>query len=323
MTRYSENNCCRVSVAICTFNGASRIESVLAALACQTLDAGDWEVLVVDNASTDGTAAVAIRSIREHLGGRGRVVHEERPGLSFARARAAQESQGEILCFLDDDNIPAPNWVEMAVQAFAARPRAGVVGGKVLARWETKPTPLAEAVAPFALAICDIGNDAVPLYGIGGGIVGAGLCVRRSVLREIFHATMTASQVTDRIGSNLISGGDLAISILARQAGWEIWYDPALVIEHCLPASRMEKSYLLRLYEGIGRGQAATRSLYDWKADSPLRRLLGLKDYVRWLRGKRLESSSRFRAKHGDLAGDLHELNQAMTLGRAMEALGK
>jgi hypothetical protein len=140
-------------------------------------------------------------------------------------------------------------------------------------------------------------------------------------LQEIFHVTNTASLVTDRTGSNLISGGDLAISVAARQMGWECWYDPAMQIEHVLPAGRMEKKYLVRLYEGIGRGQSATRKCYDWKARTPLAWLIGLKDFCRWQLGQWRGPSPELRHQHPEIAADLHDLHQQMTLGRACQAL--
>ena len=150
----------KATVAICTYNGASRVAAVLVALARQTLSPDDWELLVIDNASNDGTTEIAQRLIADLLGGRGRVVREPQPGLSFARARAAKEARGEILCFLDDDNIPNPEFVANTVQAFLAHPRAGALGGKVLPVWETPPSALAQAVQDFALAICDRGEEA-------------------------------------------------------------------------------------------------------------------------------------------------------------------
>jgi len=310
-----------ISACICTYNGASRIGHVLTALARQTASADTWELLVIDNASSDGTGEVASWTLTERLGGRGRVVRETQPGLSFARARAAREARGEVVCFLDDDNIPAPDFIAAVGQAFAERPQAAVIGGKVLPRWETKPTPLAEAVAPFALALCDQGETPKRIEGIGGGIVGAGLCVRRSLLCEIFAAYTLASTVTDRKGASLGSGGDLAISILARQSGWECWYVPTLQIEHVLPAGRMEKEYLLRLYEGIGRGQAAVRPLYDWKACTPLAWLIAAKDFSRWLLGPFRGTTAKLRQQDPDIVTDLQDLNQSMILGRARQAV--
>jgi glycosyltransferase involved in cell wall biosynthesis len=316
-----ETSIVSATVAICTYNGSQRISLVLEALARQDFPHEDWEVLVIDNASTDVTGEVADRFIKENLGGCGRVVREEQPGLSFARARAVQEARGEIICFLDDDNIPAPYFVAAARQAFAERPQTGVIGGRVLPRWETKPTPLAEAVAPFALAICDLGGRAQRVDAVGGGIVGAGLCVRTELLQIIYKYGETAARVSGRQGKNLMSGEDLVISVVARQLGWECWYVPALQIEHILPASRMKKDYLLRLYDGMGRGQAAVRRLYDWKARSPLAWLIGFKDYCRWRLGQWRGPSSELRHRHPTIAGDMHDLHQSMTLGRACQAL--
>ena len=75
------------SVIICTYNGAARIAMVIEALALQTQASETWELLVIDNASTDDTGAVTERSLQEKLAGHGRVVREERPGLSFAAAQ--------------------------------------------------------------------------------------------------------------------------------------------------------------------------------------------------------------------------------------------
>lgn len=303
------------TVAICTYNGGARIGEVIRALAVQSLPVAEWELVVVDNASKDDTHEVVSGLLGEWLPENGRVVLETKAGLSFARARAAEEARGAVLLFLDDDTVAAADWVERAVRAFAERPGAGVIGGKVTPRWEVTPTPLAEAVAPFALAICDRGDEPLLVAEAGGGIVGAGMCVRTELLREIYGDPGTPAQVTGRTGSNLMSGEDLAISAVAREKGWECWYEPSMVIEHMLPAARMEKGYLLRLYEGIGRGQAAVRKLYDWKARTPLSWLIGLKDLARWVAGRLRGGAG------GGLEEDLHELRQRQTLGRGLQAM--
>jgi glycosyltransferase involved in cell wall biosynthesis len=308
------------TVAICTYNGAARVPAVIDALAAQTAPAEAWELIVVDNASTDGTGTVADGRIREKLRSQGRVVREARQGLSFARARAAVEAAGEILCFLDDDNIPAPTWVASALDAFLRRPRAGVIGGKVHPRWESPPTPLAEAVAPFALAVCDQGDAPVQIEAAGGGIVGAGLCVRTNLLREIYGDPEFSARVTGRSGGSLMSGEDLAISVQARERGWECWYEPALVIAHRIPASRMDPAYLLQLYEGIGRGQAATRLIYDWKArNAVLGMLIGLKDLGRWLKGELAAPTAE--DGESELGRQLNRLHQRQLWGRGCQAL--
>jgi hypothetical protein len=192
-----------------------------------------------------------------------------------------------------------------------------VIGGRVVPRWEISPTPLAEAVAPFALAVCDEGE--VPLQ--VDGVVGAGLCVRRNLLRSQFDDPTVAGKITDRKGSDLIGGGDLVIAILARKLGWECWYEPSMNIEHCLPSNRMTKTYLLNLYAGIGRGQAVLRRSYDWKARTPLAWFIGAKDIARWVRGIVVGPPSELRLLKEGIGADLHDLSQRLTLARALRTL--
>jgi cellulose synthase/poly-beta-1,6-N-acetylglucosamine synthase-like glycosyltransferase len=307
----------KATVAICTYNGRARIGEVIRALAAQSLPVAEWELVVVDNASMDDTNEVASGLLGDLFPGNGRVVLERRAGLSFARARAAAEARGELLLFLDDDTVPAADWVEMAVRSFRDNARAGVIGGRVLPRWEVQPTALAEAVASYALAICDRGDERIRISDAVGGVVGAGMCVRTAVLRDVYGDPAGPAQVTGRRGSNLISGEDLAICMLVRQQGWECWYEPAMVIEHVLPETRMRKEYLLRLYEGIGRGEAATRKLYDWKARTALSWAIGMKDLVRWgvgrVRGVPTGAAG--------TAGDVRDLELQRTLGRALQGL--
>ncbi len=315
-----KNKSLAASVCICSFNGAARIGDVLLALAAQTLERSAWEVLVIDNASTDGTGEIAARLIKEKLGGCGRVVREEKPGLSFARARAAREAGGQIICFLDDDNIPAPGFAAAAVQAFAERPQAGIIGGKVLPVWSTPPTALALAVQDFALAICDKG-DVSFMHSYNTGPVGAGICLRAEILRGIYQDEKTAADVPGRTGNGFGGGEDLAMAILAWKMGFECWYVPSLVLCHLLPPRRMEKDYLLKLYRGIGAGQASVRRIYDWKAKTPLALLIAAKDLGRYVAGRVWGPLPALREEHRQAAADVHAVNLQLLLGRAKETL--
>lgn len=307
------------TVAICAFNAVSRIQQVLDGLAAQNLAPGSWEVLIVDNASSDGTGEYAEAQTRRLLKCQARVVREETPGLAFARRCASLEAKGKIICFLDDDNVPAPDFVTNAIRAFELRPAAGAIGGKVLPVWETSPSLLALAVQNFALAICDMGD--VPFrHPVRVGPVGAGLCVRTNVIQTIY-SKQKGTMITGHTGKKINGGDDLAIGILTWQQGYECWYDPSMVIRHLLPAGRMQKEYLLKLYEGIGRGQADVRRFYDWKARTPLSFLIGIKDGLRWLRGEWSGPPPSLYLQHPTIAQDLHQLNQRLVLGRSQQAM--
>jgi glycosyltransferase involved in cell wall biosynthesis len=133
-----------VTVAICTWNRAHVLAGALQSLARATVPAGvDWTTLVIDNGSTDGTAAVA-RSFARELP----VVHvvEARPGLSHARNRALREVGGGYLLWIDDDVIVDTGWLTAYVDAFRAWPRSAVFGGPV--------RPLLEGTPPAWLVHC-------------------------------------------------------------------------------------------------------------------------------------------------------------------------
>jgi glycosyltransferase involved in cell wall biosynthesis len=289
----------------------------------QHASALSWEILVIDNASDDATSSACAHI----LGGcrlTYRIVREEWLGQMKARRRAAREARGDVVCFLDDDNVPARGFVACAVGFFAEHAQAAVVGSRVVAEWESSPTPLALRVCEFALAIRDQGGSPVRLDDAASGVVGAGLCARREWLVRALdeRSALAFTLPAGRKGDRLTGGDDTALCILARRAGYECWYSPDLVVRHRIPARRMEIGYLVRLYEGIGRSQAAVRRLYDWRARVPvLRRLIGVKDLGRWLLAHR-RAPTVPRGTDPALARDLHTLEMSQLRGRALGALG-
>lgn len=318
----NEINELRVSVCICAFNAADRIGLVLEALGAQTDCTARWDVVVVDNASRDETAEVVAKGIAEFVPGRARCVLEPQPGLMYARRAATNEARGEFIAFLDDDNIPAPDYIERLLDVLCAHPHVGMFGGRVWPEWVGEPEPLGKAVAFFALAACDRGDESFAYRDVTGGPAGAGMVVRRALMQTIFEEASLAVAVTGRRGSALIGSDDTALVVRAHQLGCEVRYEPSLVLKHRIPTSRTTREYLLKLYEGIGRGQAALRPLYDAKARNPLlRRLIAIKEWLRWLKGALTGPTALTKIEYGPLAHDVHKLQQRQTLGRFRQGL--
>ena len=126
----------RISVLICTRNRAASLRDTLEVIFDQTPSANyEYEVVVVDNASTDTTRLVIAEFIAtlptKHYG-RLRYCYEPRPGLSYARNTALRAAQGDVLVFTDDDIFPEPNWLNEIHREFAADPNLYVLGGRVL-----------------------------------------------------------------------------------------------------------------------------------------------------------------------------------------------
>jgi glycosyltransferase involved in cell wall biosynthesis len=241
-----------VTVALCTHSNAALLERTLAGLAAQ-LVSGDtrWELLVVDNASTDRTCEVLAATAASGAFREFRTVAEPELGLSTARRTALASARSSLVAFVDDDCLLDPGWVESVVRFARATPRAGAFGGKVELEWVAPPTPLALACA-WALAQQDHGPAALRVHERGGGsLVGAGLVVRREALEQ--SGWIEAGRMPGRVGKALSAGDDAEISLRIRAAGWELWYEPAMRMKHLMPPGRMEPAYLARLHRGTGR----------------------------------------------------------------------
>ncbi len=260
----------RASVVIPTFNGAFRFPRVLAALADQTAPDGSFEVLVVDNASTDNTAEVAERDpSTQRLRDRGvdvRVVPEPRQGTTLARIRGVREAQSTLICFLDDDNIPEREYVANGLSAFEDRTLALAVS-RISARWEVAPPP-SILKRQHLFAINDYLGDCAQDWGAEATLVPtvtAGLWVRRAAFLRAIPLDRIDLLMSGRIGSRLVGGEDIEIGLLFGKAGYRRGYAPSLRIAHEIPRERFETTYVIRLIEAIVRGELTLRKKYEGK----------------------------------------------------------
>ncbi|MGA2232691.1 MAG: glycosyltransferase, partial [Tepidisphaeraceae bacterium] len=228
----------------CAHNAAARLPAALNALAQMENMPGAWECLVVDNASTDDTRKVAEDAGRR-LALPLRVVSEPIAGHTRARARAAAEARGELLSFIDDDNLVSPQWAQNCIAFFAAHPSAGIAGGKIAPVFEDPasiPPDFQEHYAQ-ALAIRDMGEAERKLILLEDDPpCGAGMTGRTALFRRILLDI--GCHLTGRTGGALTSGDDTEIGLLAQRLGWETWYTPSLQMAHVLPARRLRREYL-------------------------------------------------------------------------------
>jgi glycosyltransferase involved in cell wall biosynthesis len=258
-----------VTFVIPTYNGASRIRDPLRALLEQQVEPHRFEVVVVDNNSKDGTAQVVEASPEvAGLRGRGievRVEHEPRQGLLFARLLGIQAARRELVCFLDDDNVPESNFATDGLALFED-PKVGVVISRLYPRYEVEPPP-SIARREHLLAINHRMGDAVVDFGTQPTLaptIGAGLWLRRAAFLESVPWQTPEQLMPDRLGTQLLSGGDIEFGYLLGKAGHERRYGPTLKVWHIIRRSRLETRYFLRLIVGVvrwpGRASALTSS---------------------------------------------------------------
>jgi glycosyltransferase involved in cell wall biosynthesis len=239
---------CDLTIAVCAHNAEGRLPRCLGAIAAmRTAPERSWECIVIDNASTDRTAAIAVE-LGKQSGLNVRVVTEPAAGLIHARKRAAREANGEILSFVDDDNLVSPDWAECCIAFFRSHPNAGIIGGKIEPVFEDSSSAPADFKERFAdaLAIRDLGDAELKLSPPNNDPpCGAGMTGRTIVFRKILLEV--GCFLTGHNGTALSSGEDTEIGLLAQKLGWETWYAPQLRMGHILPAHRLRQEYLDRL----------------------------------------------------------------------------
>jgi glycosyltransferase involved in cell wall biosynthesis len=251
MCEQSNTSTWGLSIVICSHNGASRLPLVLSHLAVQKVPQGiSWEVLVIDNASTDATAAIARTSWPGSAPCPLRVIFEEVLGLTQARCRGLAEAKYELVSFIDDDNWPARDWVEVVARVMARYTQVGACGGQVDAEYELPPPDWFYRVSEY----CAIGSQSRKAGDITwsrGYLWGAGLTVRKSAWKDLITAGFRF-QLHDRAGQALTSGGDAELCLALRLAGWKLWYEPTMKMKHFIPASRMKWKHLKGIARGFG-----------------------------------------------------------------------
>lgn len=236
-----------ISVILCCYNSAARIENTLRYLAAQKQPHHlDWEIILVDNNSTDGTVKIA-----EDLWGnfkvnaKLRVIHEPTPGLSFARHRGMRIASYNVYLFCDDDNWLSANYLDTVFLTFTEFPETGALGGWCEPVFEgDKPEWFDTFAGNFAVGkpkeqtgLLDKANQF---------IYGAGMALRQEVVQQLKQRGFK-NMLSDRKGNLLSSGGDVELIYGIKLLNIPIMFNDLLFFHHYMPKSRMTWEYLIRL----------------------------------------------------------------------------
>ena len=246
---------CAVTVVLCTYNRAAQLATALQVLVAQ---AGlvDYEIVVVDNNSSDGTEAVVTAFGHAPGGNRLRYVFEPRQGLSFARNRGVREARGSIVAFTDDDVRVEPDWIQQVDRAFAEHPAVAYIGGRVLPHWTRRPPRWLTRAHWSPLALQDYGAEPfVTSRDRAVCLVGANLAVRRFVFDKVGTFAPELGRIKDGIGST----EDHEFQLRVWRAGLRGRYEPSIVAVADVTPDRMDKAYHRRWHRGHGQHCAAMR----------------------------------------------------------------
>jgi len=245
-----------VSIVIPTYKRARALPRVIGSALNQTFPGAEYEVLVVDNNSPDGTAQVIDEVAREHPGRVRRIV-ETRQGVSYARQAGIDQARGPIVAFFDDDVRVADNWVETIVYALQSHPGVECVGGKVLPDWSAPPPPWLTAEHWAPLGLQDYGDRPMLMSSANPrGLISANLACRKEVLERVGGFSLELQRVKDGIGS--LEDDDWNRRFW--KAGGVALYLPALLAWTDVPPERLTRAYHRRWHLGHGRFYALLRA---------------------------------------------------------------
>ncbi len=227
-----------ISAIICTHNREQYLGAAIDSLLTQTLDC--YEVIVVDNASTDGTAAVAKARLGDD---RVRYIYESTLGLSVARNTGAQAAQGQVIAYLDDDAEASEGWLASLWEVFEANQKVAIAGGKVTLIWppNAQPPTWLSADLSSGLGAYDLGNELLYIQQSALTPRGLNYAVRKQFLQDVggFDTHL------GRVGKNLLSNEEQQMTRQALDRDWQVAYVPKALAAHNVAPARMKPGWFL------------------------------------------------------------------------------
>jgi glycosyltransferase involved in cell wall biosynthesis len=253
------------TIAICAYNAVGRISRALDVLT-RVRYAGQWEILVVDNASDDGTAAFveAWRTLLPAL----RVIGEPAAGVAHARVRAIREARCDWIVWVDDDNLLPPDYLETADAIVAGRNDIGIVAGDARLFELAAPPAWFQQVAGCYAVGQQFSHEGEQHKGVSSW--GAGSMLRCIAAIQILDRGFKPI-LSGRLGRYQLAGEDAEICLAMRLLGWGFLYSRALVIGHAIEPKRMSEDMLRRTAFGFGLSSVALE-VYRAQFDPPLKR---------------------------------------------------
>lgn len=262
-----------LSVILCTYNRERYIYNVLQSIAAGGF--GDYEIVLVNNNSTDGTESECQRFAKDHPEVAMRYCVEKQQGLSYARNRGIVESQGEVLVYVDDDAVVNREYLQTYADFFNRNKEAVAAGGPITPRYDgcEEPSWMSHYTRQLVTGELNLGTREreFPKGAFPGG---GNAAYRKSVFNEVglFNVEL------GRKGNSLIGAEEKDLFDKMTSRGMKFYYLPNAILYHLIPPKKLTQDYFDRLTYGIGvseryRTQQIGRKKY-------LNRLL--KEAVKW-----------------------------------------
>jgi glycosyltransferase involved in cell wall biosynthesis len=245
-----------LTVCICTHDRPRYLRDCLEGLERQTAGRDRFAVQVVDSASGDRDVLAALAKAHG-----ARLIRVERPGVSLARNAGAWAARTRYIAYIDDDAIPAPDWVEAILAAIArpGRPPA-LIGGQILPKWEAPLPGWWPASLRGVLSIIE--HEGEGEYRTGSVPKGLEPYAANMVVNVLsLLAAGGFGSGIGRYGHSLLSDEEVQLAWMLQDAGHSVRYDSRIVVHHQIQARRLRPEWLLSRLYWQGASTVLTRRL--------------------------------------------------------------
>ena len=231
----------RISAVICTYNRDQFIGDALHSLSLQSLSNDLFEIIIVNNNSTDNTENISLNFIKKHPELDCKYVIEPNQGLSFARNRGIKESEYEIITYIDDDAFAKPDFLEQIFNYFNEHPNIAGIGGKVIPRYEIEePDWMNKWLYGFVTKV-DHGDNIKKFIG-NQYPAGCNMTYRKDLLEKVGGFNTKLKWRAD----------DKYINFQIKKLNDKIIYLPQARVEHQIDASRTSEENFFKLSRKFG-----------------------------------------------------------------------
>ncbi len=245
------NESLKISVIICSYNRDEYIIDAIDSLYNQTLSKEKFEVIVVDNNSTDNTRSFCLNYIQSHPDYNIYYLEETNQGASFARNTGAAFAKGPLLAFMDDDAIADKDFLSRIISFYEANADVGGLGGRIIPKYiPAEPKWMSHYVSSL------VGNfhynDNAVMFRPGKYPLESNMIVTKKDFIEVggFNTLLPGVKGILRIGGE---GKDFFMKLQALNR--KIYYHPMIIVQHVVEAKKLTPEYMYRVASGIGRGE--------------------------------------------------------------------
>ena len=240
----------KVSAVICSYNRARFILKAVESIFNQSFNKDSYEVIVVDNNSTDGTEQLLKEYKATHPELNFKYFIEYNQGVAFARTRCAKEASGEIVAYLDDDSMAQPGWLATTVAFFDTHPEVYSTGGKITPYFLTGIPDWYSKYFFGLVGNFDQGPKVKQLTGARYPC-GANMAFRKKVFEEVGYFNTDLG----RKGTGLLANEEKDIYLRILNYGKDVYYLPTVEVLHAVESNKFDKNYVRRHSMGIGGGE--------------------------------------------------------------------